>query len=219
MKEKKEVNILMVDDHKITTEGYELILENTENENFSFACDSAQSCDSAWEKILARRYDLILLDLGFPINPKSKFPSGEELGQKIKEEYPETKIIIITDTNDSFRLSNILSKINPEGFLLKGETNSREIARCVETVLDDNTYYSPKVSKLVRSHFTNTHNLDEYDRKILHLLSLGTKTKDLPKYVPLSLRAIELKKRNLKDIFDAEDNEDLLRNAREAGYL
>lgn len=209
----------MVDDHKITTEGYELILENTENKDFSFVCDSAQSCDAAWEKILSKSYDLVLLDLGFPINPESKFPSGEELGKKIKEDFPETKIIIITDTSDSFRLSTILSKINPEGFLLKGETNSREIARCVETVLDGNTYYSPKVSKLVRSHFSNSHNLDEYDRKILQLLSLGTKTKDLPKHVPLSLRAIELKKRNLKDAFGAEDNEDLLRNAKEAGYL
>jgi len=63
--------------------------------------------------------------------------------------------------------------------------------------------------------------LDEKDRIILNQLSLGTKTKDLTTHVNLSLRAVEDRKRKLKEIFDVvgEGNQALLKKARSIGYV
>jgi len=56
---------------------------------------------------------------------------------------------------------------------------------------------------------------------ILYQLSLGTKTKDLTKFIHLSLRAVEDRKKRLKEIFgvSGEGNKALLEKARESGYI
>jgi len=64
-------------------------------------------------------------------------------------------------------------------------------------------------------------NIDKKDRQILYELSLGTKMKDLPNIVPLSIAGIEKRKRILKEIFDVEDQGDkaLILKARELGFI
>jgi len=219
MSELRNINLLMVDDHQIIIEGYQRIIDSISPPELYFNYESANDCDTAWNKINNKHYDVILLDLNFPLNPNQKITSGEELGQKIKENFPNVKIIVLTGVIETVQLKNIIKKINPEGFLLKGETNSREIFRCLETLMDNNVYYSPTINKIFHMRFINDPGLDEHDRKILEYLSLGIKTKNLPNHIPLSLRSIESRKRKLREIFDAEDDETLLKNSRKAGYL
>ena len=56
---------------------------------------------------------------------------------------------------------------------------------------------------------------------MLHLLSLGIKTKDLVKHLDLTLSAIEKRKKNLKELFFVEDGKDetLINIAKEKGYI
>ena len=63
--------------------------------------------------------------------------------------------------------------------------------------------------------------MDKIDRQILYELSIGTKTKDLPNIVPLSIAGIEKRKRILKRVFDVEYQGDkaLITKAREKGFI
>lgn len=219
MDNSREFNVLIIEDEQMIIDGYKAILTQARPENMAFKFDSANDCDSAWDKLALKKYDLVFLDLSFPIREGSKFSSGEELGKSIRGKYPEILILIITGSEETYQLGRIVEKTNPEGFLLKSETNSREITRCVETLLDGRVYQSRKISDLLRSRLISRDPLDEFDRKLLYQLSLGTKTKDLPKHIPLSLRTIEIRKRRIKDFFKAEDNEELLRRAKEKGFL
>jgi DNA-binding NarL/FixJ family response regulator len=153
--------------------------------------------------------------------PGGKIHSGEDLGIKIKRDFPGIKIIILTVLEDPFRIFNILSNIKPDGFLIKGETTSKELVRCLEKVLTSPPYYGSKISKLLRSGVTHKFAIDETDRIMLYQLSLGTKTKDLTEYVNLSLRAVEDRKKRLKEVFgvSGEGNRALLEKARESGYI
>lgn len=162
--------------------------------------DMADNGDMALEKISSGNYHIILLDLNFPVSEGSKFLSGEDLGIKIKEEYPTMKVIILTVLEDSFRLYNILNNINPEGFLIKGEVIPKKLIDCIETVISTPPYYNYRISKLLHSRATHKFSQDKTDRIILYQLSLGTKTKDLPQEANLSLRAIEDRKKKLKNI-------------------
>jgi hypothetical protein len=56
---------------------------------------------------------------------------------------------------------------------------------------------------------------------MLYELSLGTRMKDLPNIVPLSIAGIEKRKRILKEVFDVEDQGDkaLIMKARELGFI
>jgi len=217
----KEVKILMVDDHHMILEGYENVLSRSTIMDVLLNIEMADNCDLAWEKMGSGNYNIVMLDINFPVLEGSKFLSGEDLGIKIKKEYPAIKVIILTVLEDSFRLHNILNNLNPEGFLLKGEVTAKKLIECIETVITTPPYYGPKISKILHTRATHKFSLDETDRIILYQLSLGTKTKDLPNEANLSLRAVEDRKKKLKRIFGVKGEGDkaLLDKARESGYL
>ncbi|MDX1718914.1 MAG: response regulator [Salegentibacter mishustinae] len=217
----RNVNILLVDDHHMILEGYKNVLSRLQHPGINLSIDISDNCDTAWSKIFENNYQIVFLDINFPVEENSKILSGEDLGARIKRDFPDIKVVILTVLEDAFRLQNILSSINPEGFLLKGETTSKELIKCLEKVMDSPPYYGPKISKLLESESTHKPFIDETDRIMLYQLSLGTKTKDLPKFVHLSLRAVEDRKKRLKEIFGVkgEGNKALLEKARESGYI
>lgn len=217
----REIKVLMVDDHEMIIEGYRNVLSRIDLKGLNVIFNSTNNCTEAWDILSKETYDIVFLDINFPVIEGAKLISGEDLGVKIKNEMPNVRIIILTTLEDKFRLQNILYNINPEGFLLKGETNSKELVKCLERVIESPPYYGQKISRILRTKMKYNFTLDQVDRKILYQLSLGTKTKDLPEQINLSLRAIENRKRKLKEIFDIEggDNKLLLQKARESGYI
>jgi|SRR5690606_29255588 len=222
---KKDIKILIVDDHPMIVEGYKNAILSMNLENYSFNIDIADNCDNGFQKIkkssVTHAYDLVLLDIKLPPSKNHKLLSGEDIGLKIKQISPETKIIILTMFNNNFRIHNILRNIDPEGLLIKSDVNSDELIKAVETVIADPPYYSHTVTKLLRAQITNDFILDDMDRSILYHLSIGTKTKDLPNYIPLSLAAIEKRKRSLKEIFDvsSEGDKALIEKSKEKGFI
>lgn len=207
----------MVDDHKIITDGYRLILEDEFGEGY-FDFTAIDNCDAAWEHLKKSKVDLILLDLGFPLNKNSKFPTGRELAVRIKKDFPQLKLIIITSTDGAMPVTQIIAEISPEGFMVKGDVDGDELVRGIRTVLEGRKHYSPRVEKMVNSKYS-FEDFDHIDRGILYRLSLGVLTKDLSLYIPLSQRGIEDRKRKLRDFFSVETDAELLREARDSGLL
>lgn len=216
-----KIKILLIDDHYMILEGYKNVLSRNRINDMEVEVDTANTCDIASNKIITKEFDLVFLDINFPVDENSKFLSGEDLGIWIKKNYSQVKVLILTVLEDPFRLNNILMNVKPDGFLLKGETTSQELLRGIEKVLYSPPYFGPKISKILFSSTLHQHSLDETDRMILYQLSLGTKTKDLPQHVHLSLRAVENRKKRLKEIFKVseENNRALLEKARESGYI
>lgn len=218
---KKKLKILMVDDHPMIIEGYKNAL--LDKNHFSFRIDSANSCSTALEKFNLHKenpYNLYFLDIQIPPCDSPRILSGEDLGMYIKKEQPDAKIIILTMFNESLRLQNILKNLDPEAFLVKSDVTPAELLKAVEVVSNGGKYYSESIQNL-RQVIGDDKTLDDYDRKILFYLSKGTKTKDLVNYVPLSIGAIEKRKRKIKDVFDITDGGDkaILEKAESLGYL
>lgn len=219
MKEVQEIRILMVDDHPLIIEAYKEVLTRLLQESPRFVIDTAHTCDLAWGKIKNNDYDILFLDMSFPQEEGNRFISGEDLGIQIRKEHLQIKIIILTQIEDAFHLKNLMATIKPEGFLLKRETNPKLLADCVQNVIVSIPFFSPKIAKIIQSGTTGNLIISENDRIILYQLSLGTKTKNLHHYVPLSHRAVEDRKRKLKEIFGANDDKSLLARAKEQGYI
>ncbi len=222
MKTKDDIiSILLVDDHKLILEGYKNVLAKTDIEGVSLTLDTATDCDTAWKKLNTNTYQVVFLDINFPVNEDSRFLSGEDLGAAIRKKFPKVKIIIITFLEDPLRVHNLLIHINPAGFLLKGKADPKDLQLCIKKVLTSPPYYSHKIIQLIRLKLHDTAFIDEIDRKILYQLSQGTQTKDIPQYVHLSLRTVEDRKRKLKKLFGVSDkgNRALLAKARASGYI
>ncbi|WP_438963760.1 response regulator [Winogradskyella sp.] len=221
----KHINILMVDDHPIIIEGYQNVLMTTKEEDQTLLIDTANNCDTA--QLMINRaskgtpYDVCFFDISLPASEDGKYASGEDLALLAQRVIPEAKIIILTMFNESFRIHNIIKEINPDGFLIKSDLTSMELADAFQQILRFPPYYSSTVSNYIKKTISSEIYVDDINRKILHLLSQGVKTKSLSEYIPLSTSAIEKRKKQLKLLFSVSDGKDetLLQEAREKGYL
>ena len=187
--------------------------------------ETAQNSDIALQKIdLASKsdgFDIIFLDIKLPPSDDGKILSGEDIGVKINQLLPNSKIIISTTFNDNYRVQSILKSVNPDGFLIKNDVDTDELIEAIKTVIFDPPYYSKSVIKLLRKQISSDFLLDKIDRQLLHELSIGTKMKDLPDVLPMSMAGIEKRKRQLKEIFNVQENEDreLILKAKEKGFI
>ena len=217
--------ILMIDDHPMIIEGYQNTILSIKNHKQEFDIDIALTCDKALEYIhkslKSKPYDILFVDIKIPPSSDGSITSGEDLAKYVREVLPNAKIIILTMYNESYRIHNILQTINPEGFLIKSDLKSSELANAFLNILEKPPYYSSTVNTFLRKTVTSDIFVDEKNRKILHLLSQGVKTKSLAEHIGLSLSAVEKRKKHLKLLFSVEDGQDetLLNEAREKGFL
>lgn len=221
----QHLKILMVDDHPMITEGYQNTLMATKKDNQQLTIHTATTCDLAVELIKksfdSGVYDVCFFDISLPPSKDGLYTSGEDLAKLARQHLPKAKIIILTMFNESFRIQNIIKEINPEGFLIKSDLTSRELAEAFQQILVNPPYYSRTVIISLKTSSINDDHIDKINRKILHLLSQGVKTKSLIDHIDLSMSAIEKRKKHLKLLFSVEDGKDetLLKEARKNGFI
>lgn len=225
--ETKKINVLMVDDHKMTLVGYSSALEeiNEKSNVYQFNITHSTTIDSTVRELDGRfnyrPLHLVFLDIQLPKDSNNHYRSGEDLGIFIRKKFPRTKIIIITTFDNNLLIQNLLESINPEGLIIKSDLVPDNFMDAVLDVLEDPPYYSKTVIKFLRKQHGFNFHLDRLDRLIIYYISMGKQTKNLPNYVPLSLPGVERRKKRLKEIFEVEDGNDihLITRAREEGFL
>ena len=226
--ERKKTSVLIIDDHPLICDAYVNALHFIEKENseISFKITLTHNCDDAIAKIKESskrvlKYELIFLDIKLPPSKDKKILSGEDLGLEIKKLLPDSKIIVSTTYNDNYRIYSLMKNLNPDGLLIKNDITASELVNAINLVLTSPPYYSSSVSQTIRNEMLNDLLLDKIDRRLLYELSIGTKTKDLPMTLPLSIAGVEKRKRNLKNIFDVFglEDKDLISKAKEKGFI
>ncbi|MFY0713276.1 response regulator transcription factor [Seonamhaeicola sp. NFXS20] len=222
----EKIKILMIDDHPMIIEGYQNTLQFTKKETQELYIDIANNCDEAvtyMDKSLKEEnpYNMLFIDISLPPSLDGSMSSGEDLAEYARKILPEAKIVILTMFNESFRIHNIIKNINPEGFLIKSDLTSSELASAFQAVLNNPPFYSGTVNSHIRKTIASDIVIDDKNRKILHLLSQGVKTKNLATHLDISLSAVEKRKKQLKEIFSVDDGQDetLLNEARKKGFV
>lgn len=222
----EKFKILMIDDHPMIIEGYQNTILFTKKDNQELKIDIANNCDqaiAAMNKSLQNElpYDILFVDISLPPSTDGSMNSGEDLAEYARKVLPNAKIIILTMFNESFRIHNIIKTINPEGFLIKSDLTSSELASAFQAVINNPPFYSGTVNSHIRKAIISDIVIDDKNRKILHLLSQGIKTKNLASHLDISLSAIEKRKKQLRDIFEVNDGQDetLLNQARKKGFV
>ena len=220
------IRILMTDDHPMIIEGYQNTLLATKKDSQDLKIDIANSCDESIKFMnravsLENPYDILFMDISLPPSSDGKYTSGEDLAIYARTIMPKAKIVILTMFNESYRIHNIVKTIDPEGFLIKSDLTSKELASAFQAVINNPPFYSGTINSMIRKTISNDIVVDEVNRKILHLLSQGIKTKNLIEHINLSMSAIEKRKKHLKELFFVEDGSDetLLNEARNKGFV
>ncbi len=223
----KTYSVLIIEDHPLIIEAYKRAFSqiSTNNKTLNFNIETATNCDSAYLRIndakVNNNIDIVFLDIKLPPSKDGNIMSGEDLGAIIRKNLSKVKIIVATTFSDNYRLNAIFKNINPEGFLVKNDLNPKELVLAINTMLNNESYYCKTVLKLMRKHVSNDIIVDTIDRRLLFELSRGSKMTELPQIIPLSLAAIEKRKRRLKQVFGIGDKSDrkLLQIAEEKGFI
>ncbi len=92
---KKNLKILIVDDHPMIVEAYKNIILSDESEKYDYIIEGANNCDTAIDKIKIASntipYDILYLDVKLPPSCNGEIISGEDLAIFAKEILPRSE--------------------------------------------------------------------------------------------------------------------------------
>src|ERR1700756_4772275 len=170
------VRIVLVDDHRLVRAGIRALLEKTpQREVVGEAADGRE----AFPLIEKQRPDIVLIDIAMPgLN-------GLDAVDRIKKDFPETKVIILSmHSNEEYVVRALRSDV--AGYLIK-DAAVDELEQAIRMVAQGETYLSERISKrVIRDYLGNTdklrHPLDQLtsrQREVLQLIAEGKNTKEI----------------------------------------
>lgn len=189
--ENKDISISIIEDHVDFREGLCSFIKSSPGA----ACDAVfGSVEEALTTELVSQ--VLLLDIHLPGQ------SGIEAIPKIKEKYPDIKIIMMTVFDDDENIFNAILA-GADGYLLK-KTPPPKILDAISDVLEGGAPMSPYVAMKVISHFKNQtpakndYQLTSREREILSLLVNGTDTRAIADRLFISYETV---RNHLKNIY------------------
>ena len=218
------INILIVDDHPMTVDGYINVLSDEHFEGYQLNFTKALNCEEAYNLITGgvQHFNIAYLDLSLPPYPEKKINSGLDLGKLLRDTLPDCIIIFLTMHSEAALIERLTKEINPQGILCKSDIDIDEFLNAFKIIFSGDTYLSNKIVKSLKDRVFDNYKLDTYDKQILMRLSEGILTKNIPNYVPLSLSAIEKRKAHMKNMLlqgKGGDDYELIEAIKKIGIL
>lgn len=206
-----KLKILLVDDHNLFRQGLLTMLSDLNTVEVV-----AQTSNGRTAITLARKLkpDMVLMDINMPdLN-------GIDCAQKLREEFPHIKIIILSMYSDRQLVIGAL-RAGVAGYLLK-DCDFEELKRAIQAVNNNETFLSPKVAgtvvkgymdKLVQLDDSSLGVLTVREREILQLIAEGNSTRQMAEKINLSTKTIEYHRRNIMDKLDIHNTAELTKFA------
>jgi DNA-binding NarL/FixJ family response regulator len=185
---KKIVSILIVDDHEVVRMGLRTLLER--RPGFTVVGEAA----TAEEAVRAARQsqpDVVIMDIRLPDG------NGVEATREIREDRPETKVIMLTSYADDEALFGSIMA-GASGYLLK-QTRGQSLAEAIEKVAEGESLLDPAVTqkvldgmrRLATGEGGDLAALSPQERKILALIAEGKTNKEIAEDVFLSDKTVK----------------------------
>lgn len=199
------MNILLLDDHLMTLDGYALYLNPTEN-SFQKVLD----CKEFYQWLLTDpQVDLAVIDYNIPSYDEKNLHNGADCALLLKELKPNCRIILITAHHESMILYNINQRVQPYALISKIDFNQELMDGLLSNKLD-HPYLSAKVKEAILSINKKTTLLDATNREILMYLTQGFKINQLDQFLSLSKSGIQKKVSKMIVDFEVKDYHELV---------
>ncbi len=138
------INLLIVDDHQLITDGLSKILESENNIRKIY---TAQNGQKAVDLALDHDIDCVIMDINMPVL------NGLEATKLIKKSKPFIKIIVVSMQCDA-PIVNKLLKAGADAFINK-DTGKAELLIAIDKVMHDVKYISPDISHNLFTHLND----------------------------------------------------------------
>jgi DNA-binding NarL/FixJ family response regulator len=219
----KPVRILLAEDHTLVRAGIRALLQEC---GWVKVVGEAGEGNEVLRLVKKERPDIVLMDIAMPgLN-------GIEATARIRREYPDTKVIILSMyANEEYVLQAL--RDGASGYLLK-DAGPVELELAIKSVVRGDTYLSPPISRQVIADYigrfgkkmgnseANQHVfeiLTSRQREILQLIAEGYTTKDISLKLNLSINTVETHRSQLMERLGIHDVAGLVRYAIREGIV
>lgn len=138
MTPKIKINVAVVDDHQLFRQGIISLLKEYKDLNVLFECSNGREL---LEQLKTKNPDVIILDLEMPVM------DGVEATVKLKEKYPNIKIIILTMHSEEEMIIHLIEQ-GANGFLAK-DSKIEIVVDAIHSVKEAGYYFNDHVSKVM----------------------------------------------------------------------
>lgn len=139
---RERLRVLIADDHALFRRGLEMVLDSEPDIE---VVGEAHDGDQAFDRAAELMPDVVLMDVRMPRR------SGIEATQKIKEQLPHVKILVLTNSDEEADLYDSI-KAGASGYLLK-EISSEEVADSIRSVMQGHSRISPAMASKLLTEF------------------------------------------------------------------
>lgn len=208
------MNILLVDDHIMTLEGYAAILKTDTNSFYK-----AQTCENVYDIVREEvAFDVAVIDHNLPPFPKQGLFSGVDCALLIKKKNPNCKIILITAHIEFMELYSMYKKVKPSALIVKEDLTVDSLKSIVHST-ENGIYLSDRAKQAIEFVRDKLSLLNETNVEILMYLSKGFKINELTDIIGLSKSAIQKRIAKMQLEFDVSDTSSLIKVMYELNYF
>ncbi len=207
------IRIILADDHKIVLEGLSSLIRNEKNIQI---VGTAMDGIEALNLIQNEDVDIAVLDIEMPkLN-------GVELTKKIRTEYPNTKVLILTMYNQIGFIRRIV-EAGANGYILKNK-GAEELIQAIEEIQSGGEFFGKDVTKTLISSIKNTKvsgeiKITRREIEVLKLIANGDTTRTISEKLHIAPTTVETHRRNLIEKTGVTNSKGLVRFAVEHGYI
>lgn len=213
------MKIIIADDHAVVRSGFMHILNFQDDmEVVATAADGLE----AYELVAKHRPDILLMDLSMPPGESGLIATG-----KIKEDFPETRVVILTMYDDEEYLFHVL-KNGASGYVLKNSPDE-ELLSALRTVYDGGTYIHPSmatslVRQFVKKDFDEAETdpykiLSRREIEVLPLVAKGYGNKEIAEMLYISVKTVEAHKSKIMEKLNLKSRPELVEYALRKKFL
>lgn len=214
----KKLKVHIVDDHKVITDGLQMLLGNHERIEIGHVAHTGEMALAGLKVSLP---DIILMDYSLSSDDGSGALNGLETAERVLSSYPGIKILMLT-MHDSAEVIVPCITSGVHGYMLKSERNT-DVASAIIQLDSVGFYFSPSIScelaEKIRNHHKNAYSVSEREQQVLEALFKGGSTKEIADGLCISTHTVESHRKNLIQKFEAKNSVHLIYLALKKGVL
>ena len=211
---KQSIKVLVADDHQVVRAGIVALLE--QQEGFQVVGEAGTG-DEAVEKALAKRPDVVLMDLQMPGT------DGVQAARSLREQAPEVAVLVLTTFDDDELIWGAI-QAGAKGYLLK-DTPPAGLFSAVRDVAAGKTLIAPEVlarlTQVIQQGGPGPQEepLTEREHEILQLIAKGYSNKEIAAALFISDNTVKTHISNLFDKLGVRDRTEAVTKALRLGWL
>jgi len=189
--------IVIADDHEVVRQGLKSLLAGHPGWD---VCGEAADGREAVQLAQKLRPDIVVLDVSMPSL------NGLDAARQITKAVPDARIIILT-VHQSEEVVREVLLAGAKAYLLKSDAG-RELIQAIETLLRDETYFTPFVRSLLLDKYledvpetplcrNSGTRLSPREREVVQLLAEGKSNKEVAGALGISVKTAETHRTNI----------------------